>query len=424
MPTCGLRLACRTAPHAFPSDVPALSSTCAACGVVASDAQKLKPCGGCRRTLYCGKECQLDAWKRGHKGSCKVAPRALAAQHGATPLAHVASLVGMLRELEGSDVRVVASLLETLVDFSSMDFATIGLLDASAAGVVVRVCARHACHAPVQKMGLKLLSRLAQGEQLGAPTRPGSAEVFLAGGVELAAAALRASPADGRLQYDGLLLLAAVGGYAGVGTNEGLAARSGAAVCDKVELPLRALGDHVLGAWPRKLSAAPIEQAAVGFAAFAMLSPVANAKPDLLFDDARPTAIALLVTALQTFAAPSLERFERARAGTMTFGQLRDDTLKLGCRALANGIVGDGRRKAVVARAGGAQAAVATMRASTDLQVHTDACMLLRNLCSTSAHGAPKCHVDADGTPTLTSDAVRGMGPDVIEAKVHPPPHS
>ena len=42
---------------------------CANCG----STRNLKPCGGCKSTFYCGRDCQTNAWKnKGHKRECKL----------------------------------------------------------------------------------------------------------------------------------------------------------------------------------------------------------------------------------------------------------------------------------------------------------------------------------------------------------------
>ena len=43
---------------------------CGFCSQLEVPPSKLKDCAGCRRVLYCGKECQRNAWKAGHNQEC------------------------------------------------------------------------------------------------------------------------------------------------------------------------------------------------------------------------------------------------------------------------------------------------------------------------------------------------------------------
>eukprot|EP00984_Skeletonema_dohrnii_P005079 scaffold1786_cov104-Skeletonema_dohrnii-CCMP3373.AAC.10 len=54
------------------SMVTRLSKFCGNCGVASKDilGGKLKACGRCHSTWYCGKECQTEHWKAGHKSDC------------------------------------------------------------------------------------------------------------------------------------------------------------------------------------------------------------------------------------------------------------------------------------------------------------------------------------------------------------------
>jgi hypothetical protein len=54
------------------SMVTQLNRFCGNCGVAAKDilGGKLKACGRCHSTWYCGKECQIEHWKAGHKSDC------------------------------------------------------------------------------------------------------------------------------------------------------------------------------------------------------------------------------------------------------------------------------------------------------------------------------------------------------------------
>ena len=57
-----------------PGSQPSSSLTCANCGVAeAVGGGALKPCSRCKAVVYCGKECQLQHWKKagGHKAECK-----------------------------------------------------------------------------------------------------------------------------------------------------------------------------------------------------------------------------------------------------------------------------------------------------------------------------------------------------------------
>ena len=48
-----------------------MKKACGNCGVDAKDIQgKLKACGRCNCVWYCGKECQTEHWKAGHKIDC------------------------------------------------------------------------------------------------------------------------------------------------------------------------------------------------------------------------------------------------------------------------------------------------------------------------------------------------------------------
>jgi len=47
-------------------------SKCAHCGRGAEHAVKLKLCPRCKGPFYCGKECQSEHWKKGHKERCMV----------------------------------------------------------------------------------------------------------------------------------------------------------------------------------------------------------------------------------------------------------------------------------------------------------------------------------------------------------------
>ncbi|GAQ78908.1 hypothetical protein KFL_000200615 [Klebsormidium nitens] len=55
------------------------SKRCSKCG---ASGIAIKTCGGCKRAYYCSKECQMAAWKEGHKAECKRANSAAAAQDG------------------------------------------------------------------------------------------------------------------------------------------------------------------------------------------------------------------------------------------------------------------------------------------------------------------------------------------------------
>ena len=49
-----------------------LKGKCGNCGVTAEDTPegKLKECSRCHSAWYCGKECQTEHWKAGHKSDC------------------------------------------------------------------------------------------------------------------------------------------------------------------------------------------------------------------------------------------------------------------------------------------------------------------------------------------------------------------
>ena len=48
-------------------------SQCANCGKEAQGATKFKQCSKCKAQWYCSKECQVEAWRAGHKKDCKRA---------------------------------------------------------------------------------------------------------------------------------------------------------------------------------------------------------------------------------------------------------------------------------------------------------------------------------------------------------------
>ena len=48
-------------------------SQCANCGKEAQGAVKFKQCSKCKAQWYCSKECQVEAWRAGHKQDCKRA---------------------------------------------------------------------------------------------------------------------------------------------------------------------------------------------------------------------------------------------------------------------------------------------------------------------------------------------------------------
>ena len=48
-------------------------SYCANCKRVAQTGEKFKQCSKCKAQWYCSKECQVEAWKAGHKKDCKRA---------------------------------------------------------------------------------------------------------------------------------------------------------------------------------------------------------------------------------------------------------------------------------------------------------------------------------------------------------------
>ena len=55
------------------SSDPSPARTCANCGVVEAGGGTLKSCSRCKAVVYCGKECQMQHWKKagGHKVVCK-----------------------------------------------------------------------------------------------------------------------------------------------------------------------------------------------------------------------------------------------------------------------------------------------------------------------------------------------------------------
>ena len=65
--------------QAAPNSQLSTSNTCANCGVAeAAGGGALKPCSRCKAVVYCGKECQMQHWKKadskagGHREVCKL----------------------------------------------------------------------------------------------------------------------------------------------------------------------------------------------------------------------------------------------------------------------------------------------------------------------------------------------------------------
>ena len=52
---------------------PHFQSFCANCSKKAEAGEKFKQCSKCRAECYCSKECQVEAWRSGHKQDCKRA---------------------------------------------------------------------------------------------------------------------------------------------------------------------------------------------------------------------------------------------------------------------------------------------------------------------------------------------------------------
>ena len=48
-------------------------SYCDNCGKDVQPGEKFKQCSKCKAGWYCSKECQVEAWKAGHKKDCKRA---------------------------------------------------------------------------------------------------------------------------------------------------------------------------------------------------------------------------------------------------------------------------------------------------------------------------------------------------------------
>lgn len=46
---------------------------CHSCGQAESELGEFKRCGGCKSVYYCGRKCQVQDWKAGHKQKCKTA---------------------------------------------------------------------------------------------------------------------------------------------------------------------------------------------------------------------------------------------------------------------------------------------------------------------------------------------------------------
>ena len=49
--------------------------SCQACGQEEKELGEFKRCGGCKNVYYCGKKCQAQDWKAGHKQKCKTTER-------------------------------------------------------------------------------------------------------------------------------------------------------------------------------------------------------------------------------------------------------------------------------------------------------------------------------------------------------------
>jgi hypothetical protein len=47
--------------------------SCSNCSGTSLSGQKLLLCSGCRNARYCGRQCQVEHWKGGHKAACKAA---------------------------------------------------------------------------------------------------------------------------------------------------------------------------------------------------------------------------------------------------------------------------------------------------------------------------------------------------------------
>jgi len=60
---------CRTSSECPSLEAPS-PSKCTCCGRGADSTVKLKPCPRCKGPIYCGKDCQKEHWKKGHKESC------------------------------------------------------------------------------------------------------------------------------------------------------------------------------------------------------------------------------------------------------------------------------------------------------------------------------------------------------------------
>lgn len=49
--------------------------TCQTCGQAESELGEFKRCGGCKSVYYCGRKCQAQDWKAGHKKTCQTTAR-------------------------------------------------------------------------------------------------------------------------------------------------------------------------------------------------------------------------------------------------------------------------------------------------------------------------------------------------------------
>ena len=65
-----IEAALRLTPSEYSGPEAPSPSKCRCCGRGADSIAKLKPCPRCKGPVYCGKDCQSEHWKKGHKKRC------------------------------------------------------------------------------------------------------------------------------------------------------------------------------------------------------------------------------------------------------------------------------------------------------------------------------------------------------------------
>ena len=85
------------------------NSNATLCGNCSKALQKPLVCARCKTTTYCSKDCQIKAWKAGHKGDCAAAVRS-GTRTAAKPTADQMRVLERLSQLAGArDWRGVAA---------------------------------------------------------------------------------------------------------------------------------------------------------------------------------------------------------------------------------------------------------------------------------------------------------------------------